>query len=78
MSGTIHALDDSVEETHCSTDANVLLTSHGRTLAFMLPLLLSNVDKADSLTLCPDYATPIVAELRDGAWVCLRWGEAWL
>jgi hypothetical protein len=21
------------------------------------------------------YTNPIVAELRDGAWVCLRWGQ---
>jgi len=24
---------------------------------------------------CP-YAVPIIAELRDGEWVCLRWGDA--
>ena len=68
-------LIDRLEETYCSTDANVLLISHGGTLTCMLPLLLSNVDKAFSLTRGTGYATPIVAELCDGAWVCLRWGE---
>lgn len=68
-------LIDRLEETYCSTDANVLLISHAGTLTCMLPLLLSNVDKASTLTRGIFYATPIVAELRDGQWVCLRWGE---
>jgi hypothetical protein len=41
----------------------------------MLPLLLSNVDKAFSLARPPVYSNPVVAELRDGEWVCLRWGK---
>ncbi len=68
-------LIDRLEETYCSTDANVLLISHAGTLTCMLPLLLSNVDRAFTLTRGIFYATPIVAELRDGEWVCLCWGE---
>jgi broad specificity phosphatase PhoE len=68
-------LIDRLEKTYGNTDANVLLISHGGTLICMLPLLLSNVDKAFSLTWGTPYATPIVTELHDGKWVCLRWGE---
>ena len=41
----------------------------------MLPLLISNIDRAFMLDRPVGYVTPIVAELRDGEWVCLRWGE---
>lgn len=57
------------------SDSNVLLVSHGGLLGSMLPRLLVNVDVDTALELGFSYATPIVAELRDGAWVCLRWGE---
>jgi broad specificity phosphatase PhoE len=57
------------------TDANLLLISHGGTLRCMLPLLVSNIDNASVLHRPFGYATPIVVELRDDEWVCLRWGE---
>ena len=58
------------------TDANVLLISHGQTLATMLPHLLSNVDWAFVTSRPPfDGSFHVVTELRDGEWVCLRWGE---
>ena len=64
-----------LEERYRGTDANVLLISHGQTLATMLPCLLSNVDWAFSSTHSFDGSFYVVAELRDGEWVCLRWGE---
>jgi probable phosphoglycerate mutase len=69
-------LIEQIETTYGGTDANVLLISHGGALTNMLPLLLSNVDRDLALTWRTPYATPIVAELRDGEWVALRWGEA--
>ena len=66
---------NTLQETYGSTDTNVLLISHGGTLACMLPLLLSNVDKAFSLHRSIGYTTLIVTELIDGEWSCLRWGE---
>jgi probable phosphoglycerate mutase len=67
---------DRLEKLHAGTAANILLVSHGGTLMCMLPLLLSNVDTAFALRHGCPYATPIIAELRDGEWICLRWGEA--
>ena len=64
-----------LENRYGGTDVNVLLVSHGGTLRCMLPLLLSNVDHAYALTASFDYASPIVAERRDGEWVCLQWGK---
>jgi broad specificity phosphatase PhoE len=64
-----------LEEMYRHTDAALLLVSHGGTLRGMLPLLVSNLDNAAVLHRPFSYATPIVVELRDGEWVCLRWGE---
>ena len=64
-----------LEDTYRDTEANVLLISHGGTLRAMLPVLLSNVDKAFSMAHPLGYTSPIVAELRDGEWVCLRWRD---
>ena len=68
-------LIDRLEARYRNTEANVLLISHGGTLRAMLPLLVSNLDNASVLHHPFSYATPIVVELRDGEWVCLRWGE---
>jgi broad specificity phosphatase PhoE len=67
---------DRLEEMYRDTDANVLLISHGITLGTMLPHLLSNVDWA-FVTSRPSFngSFYVVTELRDGEWVCLRWGE---
>jgi broad specificity phosphatase PhoE len=67
-------LIDGLEETYRDTEANILLISHGGTLRAMLPLLVSNLDNTSVLHRRFAYATPIVIELRDGEWVCLRWG----
>jgi broad specificity phosphatase PhoE len=64
-----------LEADYRDTDANVLLISHGGTLRAMLPLLLSNVDKAFVMARPFGYANPVVAELREGKWVCLSWGK---
>lgn len=64
-----------LEATYRHTETNLLLISHGGTLRAMLPLLVSNLDNASVLHRPFTYATPIVAELCDGQWVCLRWGE---
>ncbi len=64
-----------LEDEYRDTKANVLLISHGGTLRCMLPLLLSNIDNAFAMARHIGYTTPIVAELRDGTWICLRWGE---
>jgi probable phosphoglycerate mutase len=64
-----------LEDGYRDTEANVLLISHGQTLALMLPHLLSNVDWAYSSTHTFDGTFHAVAELRHGEWVCLRWGE---
>ena len=64
-----------LEAMYCHADANLLLVSHGGTLRCMLPLLVSNLDNACVLHRPFSYATPIVVELRDGEWVCLRWGQ---
>ena len=66
---------DRVAELYRQTEANVLLISHGQTLGTMLPLLLSNVDKAYSMDRPFDGSFYATAELRDGKWVCLRWGQ---
>jgi broad specificity phosphatase PhoE len=66
-------LIDKLEAAYRHTDANVLLISHGGILRCMLPSLVSNLDNASVLHRPFDYATPIVVELRDGEWVCLRW-----
>jgi probable phosphoglycerate mutase len=63
-----------LEARYRDTEANLLLISHGGTLGAMLPLLLSNVEMGYPMTHSMGYANPIVAELRDGEWVCLRWG----
>jgi broad specificity phosphatase PhoE len=67
----IHCLEALYRE----TEANVLLISHGGILRCMLPVLLSNVDNTFTLNRLFGYTTCIVTELRDGAWVCLNWGE---
>jgi broad specificity phosphatase PhoE len=68
-------LIDKLKDGYRDTKANVLLVSHGGTLRCMLPLLLSNVDYAFSMSRPVGYTTTVVSELRDGEWVCLRWGE---
>ena len=37
--------------------------------------LISNLDRASMTDWPVGYATPVVAELRDGEWVCLRCGQ---
>ena len=64
-----------LEEIYRDTEANVLLISHGTTLATMLPGLLPNVDWAFSSTHTFDGSFYVIAELRGSEWVCLRWGE---
>ena len=64
-----------LEAMYRRTDANLLLISHGGTLRCMLPLSVSNLDNASVLYRPFGYATLIVVELRDGEWVCLRWGK---
>jgi probable phosphoglycerate mutase len=64
-----------LEEKYRQLDACLLLISHGGTLRGMLPLLVSNLDNASVLHRPFSYATPIVVELRDGEWICLRWGQ---
>jgi len=64
-----------LEERYRDIETNVLLISHGQTLALMLPRLLSNVDWDYSSTHTFDGTFYAIAELRDGEWVCLRWGE---
>jgi probable phosphoglycerate mutase len=64
-----------LEAHYQDTQAALLLISHGGTLGAMLPLLLCNVDLAYPIEHPMGYAHPIVAELRDGEWVCLRWVE---
>ena len=51
-------------------------SANGQTFATMLRHLLPNVDW-DFVTSRPhfDGSFYVVAELRDGEWVCLRWGE---
>jgi probable phosphoglycerate mutase len=64
-----------LEAEHRDTQANVLLISHGGTLRAMLPLLLSNIDKPFAMARSVGYADPVIAEQRDGEWVCLSWGK---
>jgi broad specificity phosphatase PhoE len=64
-----------LEAQYRDQDASLLLIGHGGTLSAMLPLLLANVDLVYPSEHPMGYANPIVAELRDGEWVCLRWGE---
>jgi broad specificity phosphatase PhoE len=64
-----------LEAQYRDTEATLLLISHGGTLGAMLPLLLSNLDQAYPIEHPMGYTNPIVAELRDGEWVCMRWGE---
>lgn len=63
-----------LEQAYGQTKANILAISHGGTLRCMLPLLLSNVDRAFSMNRPIGYTTPVVAELWDGEWVCTQWG----
>jgi hypothetical protein len=55
--------------------ANMLLISYCTTLRTMLPHLLINVDKAYSMDRPFDGSFHVIADLRDGEWVCLRWGQ---
>jgi probable phosphoglycerate mutase len=64
-----------LEARYRDTRASLLLISHGGTLGAMLPLLLANVDLDYPIAHPMGYTNPIVAELRDGVWVCLRWGK---
>jgi broad specificity phosphatase PhoE len=64
-----------LEAQYASTDANVLLISHGGTLRAMLPLLLRNIDHAYAMAHHFDYTTCVVAERHGDAWTCLRWGD---
>jgi len=64
-----------LEKAYRDTDATLLLISHGGTLGAMLPLLLSNVDLAYPIEHPMGYTNPIVAERREGGWVCLSWGK---
>jgi len=60
---------------HGESEANALPISHDATLGLMLPPLLSNVDKAFSMARPFDGSFCATAELCDGEWVCLRWGD---
>jgi hypothetical protein len=40
-----------------------------------LPHLLSNVDRAYSMARPFDGSFYVIAELHDGEWACLRWGQ---
>ncbi len=64
-----------LEEKYRDTESNVLLISHGGTLRCMLPLLFSNVDNAFAMPRHIGYTSSVITELRDGEWVCLRWGD---
>jgi probable phosphoglycerate mutase len=64
-----------LEEAYGQTEANILAISHGGTLRCMLPLLLSNVDPAFTVNRPIGYTTSVIAKLRDGEWMCTRWGE---
>jgi broad specificity phosphatase PhoE len=64
-----------LEARYRDTKATLLLIGHGGTLGAMLPLLLSNVDLAYPIEHPMGYTNPIVAEQRDGEWVCLSWGK---
>jgi probable phosphoglycerate mutase len=64
-----------LEARYRDTQAALLLISHGGTLGAMLPLLLSNVDLAYPIDHPMGYTNPIVAERRDGEWICLSWGK---
>jgi probable phosphoglycerate mutase len=66
---------DELRKSYDCTDVNLLLVSHGGTLSCMLPLICSNISNEFSLSQGLSYAKPVVTELRDGEWVCLRWGE---
>jgi len=64
-----------LEGGHQQAGGNFLLISHGGTLRCMLPLLLSNVNHVFALANPIGYTHCVVAQLRGGEWVGLRWGE---
>ena len=68
-------LVERLEGIYRNSDANLLLISHGQTLCLMLPHLLSNIDLDFSMAHTFDGSFYVIAELRKGEWVCLRWGE---
>jgi probable phosphoglycerate mutase len=69
------ALIDRLQGLYRDTAANLLLISHGGMLGIMLPMLLSNVEYDVAVGRPFDYMMSVVAELRDEAWVCLRWAD---
>lgn len=73
--GRFIPLINKLERNYGGPDVNLLLISHGGTLTWMLPLLLTNIDNAFSLSHGTPYATPIVAEEQNGRWMCLCWGD---
>jgi probable phosphoglycerate mutase len=68
-------LIEALEDRYGAGGANVLLIAHGGIYRQMLPRILDNIDVPYAQAQPITYATPIVAELRDGRWLCLRWGE---
>ena len=57
------------------TNAHILCVSHGGTLVFGLPELLTNIDFAFARQNIPGHTDLIVAEHSPGGWHCLEWGS---
>ena len=65
---------DGLVEAHGATRTNIALIGHGGLYRCMLPLILENVSVQFAMTHAIAYTETVVAEPRNGGFICLRWG----
>ncbi|PKN92266.1 MAG: hypothetical protein CVU44_14085 [Chloroflexi bacterium HGW-Chloroflexi-6] len=66
---------NTLSEEFGETNAHILCVSHGGTLVFGLPELLTNIDFAFARQNIPDHTDLIVAQHGSDGWHCLAWGS---
>lgn len=71
----MQAFLQSLTRSHQQKDSHLLCVSHGGTLAFGLPGLLTNIDFNFAYQNIPGHADLIVVSNDLGKWFCLQWGK---
>ena len=66
---------DALKERYGGQDGSIILVGHGGTYRCMLPQVLPNVDFAFSAKNMIANTAYVLAELRDDAFICSRWGD---
>ena len=64
-----------VIEQAAARDAALVMVSHGGTLRYALPMILTNVSPEFAVDHRLTYTATVEAELHDGALRCVRWGD---